>query len=75
MEFVATQALDLRMIDVDDKAACAQARQWIDFTNKEQSLLLTNPQGKGNELHPLKGVPSTHPVVEGIRKWVAAERR
>lgn len=74
LEFVATQALDLRKLDSDPRSACAQAKQWIDFTDKEKSLLLTNPQGKGNELHPLKGVPSTHPVVEGIRKWVAAEQ-
>ena len=74
LEFVATQALDLRQLDSDPRAACAQAKQWIDFSDKEKSLLLTNPQGKGNELHPLKGVPSTHPVVEGIRKWVAAEQ-
>jgi hypothetical protein len=75
VEFVATQAMDLRGIDTDDKTACTQARRWIDFANKENSLLLTNPQGKGNTLHPLKGVPSNHPVVEGIRKWVMAEQK
>lgn len=73
-EVVATQAMDLRSLDRDDKVACAQARAWIDFGNREASLLLTNPQGKGNTLHPLKGVPANHPVVEGIRKWVAAEQ-
>jgi len=73
-EFVATQAMDLRSLDRDDKVACAQARQWIDFANREASLILMNPQGKGNVQHPLKGVPSNHPVVEGIRKWVAAEQ-
>jgi hypothetical protein len=73
-EVVATQAMDLRSLDRDEKTACAQARQWIDFANRENSLLITNPQGKGNAQHPLKGVPSNHPVVEGIRKWVAAEQ-
>ena len=73
-EVVATQAMDLRALDRDEKSACAQARQWIDFANRENSLLITNPQGKGNTQHPLKGVPSNHPVVEGIRKWVAAEQ-
>lgn len=73
-EVVATQAMDLRTLDTDDKVACAQARQWINFGNREASLLLTNPQGKGNPLHPLKGVPANHPVVDGIRKWVAAEQ-
>ena len=73
-EVVATQAMDLRALDRDEKAACAQAHQWIDFVNRENSLLITNPQGKGNTQHPLKGVPSNHPVVEGIRKWVAAEQ-
>lgn len=74
LEFVATQAFDLRKLDSDPRAACAQSKQWIDFSNKEKSLLLTNPQGTGNELHPLKGVPSTHPVVEGLRTWIAAEQ-
>lgn len=74
VEVVATQAMDLRAVDRDEKAACTQARQWIDFNNREQSLLLTNPQGKGNLLHPLKGVPSNHPVVEGLRKWINAEQ-
>ncbi len=72
-EVVATQAMDLRSLGVDDKIACAQARRWIDFGNREQSLLITNPQGKGVAVHPLKGVPANHPVVEGIRKWVLAE--
>lgn len=69
----AVQALDLRGIDRDPGPACAQARNWINFPNKDQSTILLNPTGKGNPVHPMKPVPDSDPIVSGIKAWVQAE--
>ncbi len=70
---VAKNAMDLADIGTDNAKACAQARRWINLADKEKSVILLNPQGKANELHPMKSLPSNHPVVEGLRRWVNAE--
>jgi hypothetical protein len=69
----AVSALDLRGVDQDPSAACAQARNWINFQNKDQSTILLNPTGKGNPVHPMKPVPDSDPIVSGLKAWVQAE--
>jgi hypothetical protein len=69
----AVQAMDLRGVDQDPAKACAQARNWINFQDKNQSTILLNPTGKGNPVHPMKPVPDGDPIVSGIRAWVEAE--
>lgn len=69
----AVGALDLRGIDTDPSVACGQARNWINFQNKDQSTILLNPTGKGNPVHPMKPVPDGDPIVAGIKAWVQAE--
>ena len=69
----AVQAFDLRGIDTDPAAACGQARNWINFQDKDQSTILLNPTGKGNPVHPMAPVPESDPIVSGIKAWVQAE--
>lgn len=69
----AVQAMDLRSADQDPEKACAQARNWINFQNKPESTILLNPTGKGNPQHPMKPVPDSDPIINGIRAWVDAE--
>jgi hypothetical protein len=68
-------AMDLRGFDKDPAAACAQARAWINFTNKDQSTILLNPTGKANPNHPMVPVSSSDPIVTGIQAWVNAEQK
>lgn len=70
----AVQAMDLRAVDTDPAAACAQARNWITFQDKTQSPILLNPVGAINPQHPMKAVSDTDPIVQGIRAWVEAEQ-
>jgi mono/diheme cytochrome c family protein len=70
----AVAQMDLRNLDQDPAAACRQARLWINFTNKAQSTLLQNPQGNANPSHPIEPIPESDPIVQGLRRWVDAER-
>lgn len=69
----AVQAMDLRGFDSDPERACAQARNWINFENKAQSVILLNPAGSANPNHPMKALPAGHPVLQGLEAWVQAE--
>jgi hypothetical protein len=68
------QAMDLRAADTDPAAACAQAKIWINLTDKAQSTILLNPTGKGNPQHPMKPVDPSDPIIQGIKAWVDAEK-
>lgn len=68
------RAMDLRAVNDDPAAACAQAKIWINFTNKAQSMILLNPTGTGNPAHPIKPVDASDPIVLGIKAWVDAEK-
>lgn len=70
----AVAQMDLRNIDQDPAAACRQARIWVNFANKAQSTLLQNPQGNANPSHPVDPIPETDPIVQGLRRWIDAER-
>jgi hypothetical protein len=65
------QAMDLRG---DPALACAQAKFWIDTKDRARSVILLNPTGKGNTLHPMKPVAEDDPIIQGIRAWVDAEQ-
>lgn len=69
----AVQAMDLRAAGTDPAAACAQAKLWINFSNRAESTILLNPQGRGNPGHPMKSVTENDPIVTGIKAWVDAE--
>ncbi len=69
----AVQAMDLRAVATDPAAACAQAKLWINLQDRAQSTILLNPTGKGNPKHPMKPVPESDPIVQGIKAWVDAE--
>lgn len=69
----AVQAMDLRGFDSDPAAACAQARFWINFTDRSQSTLLSNPTG-ANPDHPMAPIPATDPIITGLRTWIDAEQ-
>jgi hypothetical protein len=71
---VATNAMDLSAVGMDDAKACAQARNWINFMNKAQSTIVLNPQGLSNPQHPITSLAPSDPVVVGIQTWVTAEQ-
>jgi hypothetical protein len=68
------QAMDLRGASVDPATACAQAKIWINVKERSQSVILLNPTGKGNPLHPMSPVDESDPIVKGIKAWVDAEQ-
>jgi hypothetical protein len=69
----AVSALDLQAIDSDPAVACGFARNFINFKNKPQSIIILNPTGQANPNHPVKPLAPTDPVVVGITEWVNAE--
>jgi hypothetical protein len=70
----AVQAMDLRGAAADPTNACAEAKQWIDLKDRSKSVLLLNPTGKGNMLHPMKPVGDEDPIVAGLRAWIESEK-
>jgi mono/diheme cytochrome c family protein len=70
----AVQAMNLRAVTSDPAAACAEAKRWIDTKERSNSVILLNPTGKGNALHPMKPVASDDPIIAGIKAWVDAEQ-
>ena len=68
------QAMDLRGVDMDPARACAQARIWIDFKDRSHSMILLNPMGQGNPVHPMKPVTADDPIIQGLKAWVDAEQ-
>jgi hypothetical protein len=70
----AVGAMDLRGFDADPAKACAQARNWINFQNRAESTLLTNPTGKANPNHPIKPLAAGDPILTGLTEWVNAEQ-
>ncbi len=70
----AVNAMDLTALGSDPKTACAQARNWINFSDKSKSLIILNPTGAANPNHPVQALPDNGPVVSGIRAWVDAEK-
>lgn len=70
----AVNAMDLRAAATDPAVACAEAKQWIDVKDRSKSVILLNPTGKGNTLHPMKPIPETDPIILGIKAWVDAEQ-
>lgn len=69
----ARAAFDLAALTTDNGAACSQAKLHVNFTAKDMSRILQNPQGIGNVTHPVGGLSANHPVVLGIKAWVDAE--
>jgi hypothetical protein len=70
----AVNAMDLRAATSDPAVACAEAKQWIDTKDRSKSVILLNPTGKGNALHPMKPVAENDPIILGIKAWVDAEQ-
>lgn len=68
------QAMDLRAAATDPAAACVQAKLWINKKNKDQSTILLNPIGQGNQLHPMQPVDANDPIETGLKAWVEAEQ-
>jgi hypothetical protein len=68
------QAMDLRNAATDPATACAQAKNWVNLKNKAESVILLNPVGKGALIHPMKPVSADDPIVQGIKRWVDAEK-
>lgn len=71
----AVSAMDLRTADSDPAQACAQARNWINFDDKNQSTIILNPTGKANPLHPIKPLTDADPIIVDLLEWVNAEQR
>jgi hypothetical protein len=71
----AVQAMDLRTAMTDPAYACAQAKLWIDTADPSRSVILLNPTGQGNPLHPMAPIDPGDPIVQGLKAWVDAERR
>lgn len=70
----AVGALDLREIDTNPEAACGQARNFINFQNRSQSVILLTPTGKANPNHSTKPLADTDPIIRDIAEWVNAEK-
>lgn len=80
---VATAAMDLRMLGVDNAAACAQALFHVNLRDREKSNILLTPTGGpgGSPSHPVKTRCADNPappcvsneVVDGLLGWVRAE--
>ncbi len=70
---VAKNAMDLSALGTDDATACAQARNYINFTDKTKSTLLLNPQGLSNPAHPINSLMANDPIVLGLKQWVTDE--
>jgi hypothetical protein len=70
---VAVNAMDLTKVDTDDAAACAQARNHINFADRPQSPIIATPTGNanGNPNHPVKNAPPS--FVSGVLTWIQAE--
>jgi hypothetical protein len=71
---VATNAMDLTQVGKNNAAACAQARNWINFMNKDMSTIVLNPQGLSNPMHPINSLSASDPIVTGIKQWVTDEQ-
>jgi hypothetical protein len=70
----AVLAMDLRAASSDPATACAQAKLWIDLKDKDNSIILLNPQGKANQVHPMAPVDASDPIIAGLKAWVDAEK-
>jgi hypothetical protein len=70
----AVLAMDLRAASSDPAAACAQAKLWVNTQDKSKSVILLNPVGAANQVHPMDPVAATDPIVTGIKAWVDAEQ-
>ncbi len=70
----AVNAMDLTALGSDPKVACAQARNWINFSDKSKSVIILNPTGAANPNHPVQALPANGPIVMGIKAWVDAEK-
>jgi hypothetical protein len=70
----AISAMDLRTHATDPAKACVSARQHINFQNKAQSVIILNPTGQANPVHPIKPLAPNDPIVKGIEEWVQAEQ-
>jgi hypothetical protein len=70
---IAQNAMDLSKIDTDNAVACAQAKFWINFANKPQSVLILTPSGGSNPNHPVTSLPANQPPITDIMTWVNAE--
>lgn len=71
---IAKNALDLSALDADPAAACAQARNYINFQDKTKSLLLLTPTGAGTQNHPVRTLQASDPAIVGLTKWIDDER-
>jgi hypothetical protein len=70
----AVNAMDLRAASSDPAAACAQAKLWVNVKDKAKSVILLNPVGQANPVHPMSPVAESDPIVTGIKAWVDAEQ-
>jgi hypothetical protein len=70
----AVNAMDLRAASTDPAAACAQAKLWVNVKDKTKSVILLNPMGQANPVHPMSPVAASDPIVTGIKAWVDAEQ-
>jgi hypothetical protein len=71
---VAKNALDLSQLTTNPAAACAQARNYINFADRAKSIIILNPTGQANPSHPVQALQESGPVVTAIRAWVDAEK-
>ena len=46
----------------------------LDVNDRAKSVILLNPTGRGNTLHPMKPLADDDPIVLGIKAWVDAEQ-
>jgi hypothetical protein len=70
---VAQNAMDLSALDTNNAVACAQAKFWINFQNKSQSVLILTPSGGSNPNHPVTSLPANQQPITDIMAWVNAE--
>jgi hypothetical protein len=70
----AVKAMDLRNASTDPATACAQAKLWINRKDKSKSVILLNPIGQANQVHPMDPISATDPIETGIKAWVDAEQ-
>ncbi len=71
---VAKNALDLSQLTTNPGAACAQARNYVNFADRGKSIIILNPTGQANPSHPVQALQASGPVVTAIRAWVDAEK-
>ncbi len=74
---IARNAMDLTTLDTDPAAACAQARNFINFADKARSPLVLTPMGDvggGAANHPVQTLKPTDPTIMGLQAWINDEK-